>query len=223
MTRQRALRADPLIVGLVVFMAVIEAVLWASDLGLVGPRGLRSLAYQYFGFWPGLLGDWTPNYPSQPYLMFATYAFLHGGPSHLIMNMITLWVLGHPVIERTGRRGFVLIYVISAIGGAMGYAALWTAPQPMVGASGALFGLAGAWVAWEYIDRFWQHQNLWPVVRVVLLLIALNVVMWYSMHGLLAWQTHLGGFIAGWITALVIDPRPRVDIDEEDESDAGTA
>lgn len=221
MKEQNRRAPDPLIIALIVLMTAIEAVLWASDLGLIGPRDLRSLVLQYAGFWPGLLGNWTANYPAQPYLMFATYAFLHGGPFHLTMNMVTLWVIGHPVVHRVGRRGFLLIYILSAIGGAMGYAALWSAPRPMVGASGALFGLAGAWLAWEYIDRFSQRENLWPVARVVGLLIALNVVMWYSLRGQIAWQTHLGGFIAGWLTALLIDPRPRETVPEE--SDAGAA
>ena len=41
------------------------------------------------------------------------------------------------------------------------------------------------------------------------MLVALNAVMWWSLNGQLAWQTHLGGFITGWITAMLIDPRPR--------------
>ena len=78
----------------------------------------------------------------------------------------------------------------------------------MVGASGGLFGLAGAILAWEYVDRFVLREALWPVARAVLLLVALNVLLYYAMDRLLAWEAHLGGFIAGWIMALLIDPRP---------------
>ena len=200
---------DP-IIGLVLAVAVgVEAVLALADIGLIGALTSRSLAYQYAGFWPGLLGDWEANYLLQPWAMFVSYAFLHGGLLHLIVNMITLWSLGHAAVARVGRGGFSLLYFLSVIGGALGYAALWNDPVPMVGASGALFGLAGAWLAWEYVDRFSERAGLWPVVRVVLMLIALNVVMWWSLNGQLAWQTHLGGFITGWIAAMLIDPRPR--------------
>ena len=81
----------------------------------------------------------------------------------------------------------------------------------MVGASGALFGLAGGLLAWAYIDRFSAAQTLWPVLRVMLFLIALNLAMYWALDGLLAWQTHLGGFLVGWVAALLIDPRPALD------------
>ena len=154
--------------------------------------------------------------------MFATYAFLHGGMLHLAANMITLWSLGQAVIDRVGRGAFVLLYLASVLGGALGYAALWTTPQPMVGASGALFGLAGGWLAWEYVDRFSDRSGLWPVIRVALMLIALNVVLFYTMNGQLAWQTHLGGFISGWVAAMLIDPRPRHIEPTRKDEDGGT-
>ena len=93
----------------------------------------------------------------------------------------------------------------------MGFAALSDSFRPMVGASGALFGLAGAILAWEYVDRYTLHERLWPVARAVLLLVVLNIALFYAMDRLLAWETHLGGFIAGWFAALLIDPRGRVD------------
>jgi membrane associated rhomboid family serine protease len=79
----------------------------------------------------------------------------------------------------------------------------------MVGASGALFGLAGAILAWDYIDRFSVEERLWPVARAALLLVGLNIALYYAMGGILAWQAHLGGFVAGWISALLIDPIAR--------------
>ena len=50
-----------------------------------------------------------------------------------------------------------------------------------------------------------------------MLLLLLNLVMWWMLDGLLAWETHLGGFITGWIAALLIDPRSVAHPDETDD------
>lgn len=200
-----------LIWAVIIVCSCIELVLLQADFGGIGPPRLRQTAYEYGGFWPGLLTDWRANFAGQPVIMFVSYGFLHGGPVHLIVNMITLWSLGAGVMERVGARGFAVLYLISLLGGAGGYALLSTSPQPMVGASGALFGLAGGLSAWLYIDRFAQSLSLWPILRIVLLLVAMNVAMWWALDGNLAWQTHLGGFITGWIAALLVNPTPRTD------------
>lgn len=197
------------IYAIVLVCAAVELVLFAADLGLVAVPRLRTLAYQYGGFWVGLLGTWQPNYPSQPYLMFVTYAFLHGGIVHLLVNMLTLYSLGRLVISRVGQPRFLLLYALAALGGALGFAALTSQLRPMVGASGALFGLVGAWIAWDYVDRYTFAEPLLPVLRPILILIVLNVVLYYAMGGHLAWETHLGGFLAGFFGAFLVDPRSR--------------
>lgn len=189
--------------------AIVEVALSAADFGYWATPRFRSQAYQNAGFWIGLLDDWRPNYPAQPYLMFVTYAFLHGGIIHLAVNMFTLFSISPMVIPRIGQRRFLMLYLVSMLGGAIGFALLSDSIRPMVGASGALFGLAGAIAAWEYVDRFAAQLRLWPVVQMVVLLILLNAVIWWAMDGQLAWETHLGGFVAGWIFALMIDPRAR--------------
>ena len=180
-----------------VICVVIEAVLLLGDYGVIDVTRLRQTAYEFGGFWPGLLAGWQPNYAIQPYAMFFTYAFLHGGLLHLIINMITLWSLGTAVTDRAEIMGFLLIYLASVLGGALVYAALAQAPLPMVGASGALFGLAGALIAWNLLDRIALRESLWPLARVGLLLVLINIVMWWALDGNLAWQTHLGGFVSG--------------------------
>lgn len=176
-----------------------EVILQGADYGLWGSPRWRGLAYQYGGFWRGLLDNWQPNYAAQPVVMFASYGFLHGGLTHLLLNMITLVSLGRFVIERVGQLRFAVIYALSLLGGAVGFAFLSTAVQPMVGASGALFGLAGVLTGWEYTARRLAREGIGPVLRVVVLLILLNLVMYWGMGGNLAWETHLGGFLAGWL------------------------
>ena len=112
------------------------------------------------------------------------------------------------VYDRVGTVGFLIVYLASMLGGALGYSLLASHLNPMVGASGALFGLAGACLAWHYVDQYTYKQGLTPIVQAVVVLILLNLVLWWAMDRHLAWQTHLGGFVTGWVTAMLVDPRP---------------
>ena len=182
----------------------IELVLIAADHGVVGTPRWRGLAYQNGAFWSGLLYDWRPNYPAQPWTMFFTYAFLHGGLSHLAGNMLILCLIGPAVAARVGQLRLLVIYVFSAIGGAVGFALLGNSTQPVVGASGALFGLAGALLFWEYADRKQEGARVWPLAGIVLALVLMNLGFWVLLHRVLAWEAHLAGFIAGGVSAIAL-------------------
>lgn len=204
--REPRLRQMPVVLVIAVTCVAIELVLQAADLGLIGSPLWRRLAYQYGAFWPGLLDNWKPNYPAQPVAMFFSYAFLHGGLGHLTGNMITLISLAGIVVARVGQRGFLVVYAVAAGVGALTYAALLPGPYPMVGASGALFGLAGAWQYWVQADAP-RRQRLWFISRAILGLVGLNLVLLWHLDGRMAWQTHMGGFVAGWATAAMLRRR----------------
>jgi membrane associated rhomboid family serine protease len=198
---------------LVVLCTLPELVLTGADLGLWGSPVWRGLAYQWGAFWPGLLGNWRPNYTLQPWTMFLSYAFLHAGLWHLGLNMLTLVSLGRPLVARLGRGRFWLLWLAATLGGGLGYAALSHLPQPMIGASGALFGLAGALVWLQVADLARAGAPAALVARALLqpllLLTLLNVLMYWAMGGRLAWQTHLGGFLAGALIMLPLGTRRR--------------
>lgn len=191
------LRSLPAVLSLLGLACVLpEAALYLFPYGEL----VRGRLIQNFAFWPGLLHGWAPNYPFQPEVMFLSYGFLHAGLTHLVFNLVTLVSLGRPLVEEMGQRRFLVLYLGAQIGGALGYAALTVQTAPMVGASGALFGLAGALV-WMRFRLGWSEMTLggalrdiaWPVT----LLIGMNVVMYVALDGRLAWETHLGGFLAG--------------------------
>lgn len=177
---------------------VPELVLTGADLGIWGDRGWRLAAYQYGGFWSGLLIDWRPNYPMQSIVMFVTYGFLHGGVLHLFFNVMALLSLGPVLAARLGEWWFLGLYATSQLIGALVFAGVGPVDAPMIGASGALFGLAGAWLADRHARRARLGMSTWPTIRVVLWLVAINAALWWALAGSLAWETHLGGFIAGW-------------------------
>lgn len=182
-----------------------ELLLWGADRGLWGSGRWRSLAYAYGGFWVGLLKGWRPNFPAQPWTMFLTYGFLHTGLAHLLGNLAALIWLTRSLLPRMGMGLILLIYGAAALAGAGMFGLLSQQFVPMVGASGAIFGLAGAWVATEAQDdrargRPWRRV-LARVVLIGAVLVVLNLFQWWLDGGRLAWQTHLGGFLAGAILA----------------------
>lgn len=189
------------VLGLVAINTAIEMVLWASDAGAIAPN-LRNMAYRYGAFWLSMLHGAVPMYRGQPEAMFVTHAFLHGGPVHLIVNMLALFSFGTVIVQRIGQKRFLLAYLVCAIGGGIGFALFSDNRLPMVGASGALFGLLGIWICWDYLDRLHYGDPLWVTARAVVFLILYNLVFWLLLSGNLAWETHLGGFVAGWLLAI---------------------
>ncbi|MAY85458.1 MAG: rhomboid family intramembrane serine protease [Pseudooceanicola sp.] len=187
----------PVLAVFMVLPILTELALTLADLGVIGTPRLRARAYQYGAFWAGLLDNWRPNYAAQPQTMFVTYSFLHANLWHLTGNMIAFVVLLQLLRNRLWGWRFVLVYAGSAVGGALGFAFLGTALNPMVGSSGALFGLAGAWkwLDWSVIPG--RRRRALIAARDVAVLAALNLVMWLTEGGALAWEAHLGGFVAG--------------------------
>lgn len=197
----------PVVWTLLVLSVVPEILLGGADLGLWGNSGWRATAYQYGAFWSGLMHDWLPTYPGQPELMFATYGFLHGGLSHLALNMVTLVAFGSVLAQRFGTASFLLLYALSQIGGGFAFGWLSSDGAPMVGASGAIFGLAGAFLALTAGQLRTRALSILPVLQSAGGLILLNFVLWWVMDGGLAWQAHLGGAVAGALYALIAPPR----------------
>lgn len=211
--RLRQSRVLPLLICLI---CLPEITLLLADYGLIGSPRWRLLAYQYGAFWAGLLYGWQPNYTAQPGLMFVTYGFLHTGPVHLLGNMLGLGWLGARIIDRWGAGRFIGIYLASLLGGAAGFGVLTQSAAPMIGASGAIFGLAAAWMLGDWQDRRARAAQagatgraaLWstlkPTLGLTLALAGFNLISWLVQSGQLAWETHLGGFLAGLIMALLL-------------------
>lgn len=182
-------------------MTGIEVVLSLSTSGLIGSANLRWPAFALGAFWQTVLSGATPPvYPGQPVLMFLTHAFLHGGLTHLALNSVILLSLGKFVSFHVGATKTVLVLFLSAVAGAACFGLISSSNAPMIGASGAVFGLIGLWQAMEYRMRRESELSLQPVVLAFLGLIAANIVFFVILSGGLAWEAHLGGWIAGWIS-----------------------
>ncbi|WP_308918167.1 rhomboid family intramembrane serine protease [Jannaschia sp. LMIT008] len=182
------------ILGAVVALCTgLEALAQASELGLTDGRRWRGALIVNLGFWPGLLENWAANYAVQPWSMFVTYAFVHADFWHMAGNMGVLAWLGPPVARAVGTGRLIVLWFLCAAAGGLVFAALASGPTPMVGASGALFGLLGA----DAALRQRADPNARRVAQAAVLFAVLNVAGYVMQDGLLAWQAHLGGFLAG--------------------------
>ncbi|MET7823369.1 rhomboid family intramembrane serine protease [Streptomyces sp. NPDC005386] len=131
-----------------------------------------------------------------------TSMFLHGSPTHIIFNMLTLWWIGGPLEAALGRARYISLYFISGLAGsALCY--LLTAPnQPSLGASGAIYGLFGATAV--------LMRRLNSDMRPIIALLVINLIFTFGWSGI-AWQAHIGGLVAGVVVgyAMVHAPRER--------------
>jgi rhomboid protease GluP len=136
-------------------------------------------------------------------------AFLHADFVHLLLNGVTLWVVGRPVEAAWGSARFVLLYVGSAMAGGLATLALqehgWT-----VGASGAVYGLMGALVALG--ARLWPRLN-WPLRQTMVLLPALLLLILLAIGdeaGRVDLHAHRGGALGGFLLGLILRPQLRL-------------
>ncbi len=134
------------------------------------------------------------------YYRLITAAFLHAGVFHLAMNMFALAQLG-PVLESAlGRVRFLALYVLSALGGSTLSYLVSDRGSVGVGASGAIFGLFGAY----YI----VVRKLGGETRSILTLLAINLVITFAVP-IIDWRAHVGGLITGSVVAAALAYAPR--------------
>lgn len=123
-----------------------------------------------------------------------TSAFVHS-PSmftHILFNMYSLFVLGTLLEPLLGKLKFSILYVLGIFGGSMGFFLFAELGAVVVGASGAIFALMGAYLIYLRALRLDTRQ--------LLVILVINVVV--SFLPGIAWQAHFGGFIFGALTAL---------------------
>lgn len=151
--------------------------------------------------------------PMPVHLTLLSSMFMHGGLMHLGGNMLYLWIFGDNLEHRFGAFRFLFFYLVSGLVGTFAHIAL--APDsviPMLGASGAISGILGA-----YIVLFpWNKVNAIFFYRMVTLPAILVIGVWAGMQLLGGWGTlartgesggvayaaHIGGFVAGAVAGL---------------------
>jgi membrane associated rhomboid family serine protease len=143
------------------------------------------------------------------YWRFFTALFLHGGFIHLLFNVFALYVLGPPLERPIGTLRFVVCYLVSGLASGAGVVSLTliglVQPAQLVGASGSIMGIVGAWAGFLMRHRHAPHakQRLANVVMIV----AIQIVFDLSTPQV-SMAAHLCGLIAGFFLGLILAPRP---------------
>ena len=189
-------------------MLFLEGLAQLSDRGWFGVFDLRSLMISYGAFWDFLFPPGAVDHPlflGQPYAMLITHAFLHAGTIHVLMNTVVFIALGKTLAVYFGLRLTLLTMLISAIVSAVMFGLLEKTPAPMVGASGVVFGLIGFWLQASRAELGRSDRSL---ASIIMSLIVIHLLLHVFMGGQIAWQAHLGGFVAGYFfMPLFIDGR----------------
>jgi rhomboid family protein len=195
----------------VAFIAVCVLVFFYQ--ASLAPHPSEAFVFQY-GAIPALLFGEADLPPSlavgmPAYGTLVTSMFLHGGWMHLIGNMLYLWIFGNNVEDVMGHGRFVVFYLLCGILAALSHAVTDPASTiPMVGASGAISGVLGA-----YILLFPRAHVLVFMPGVGMMRVAAGVVLglWFFMQllsggmsiggpgGGVAFFAHIGGFVAGMV------------------------
>jgi len=129
-----------------------------------------------------------------------TVALTHAGLMHLGFNMYSLYILGTPIEQAYGRNKFLTVFTISLLTGSLASIFFNASNQSSVGASGAVFGLFGAFLI--------VGKTIGASVREFAIIIGLNFALGFILGGV-DWRAHLGGLLGGALAAKLLLVRRR--------------
>ncbi len=166
------------IIGVCVLVFILQS--------LPGVGGTVTAALQYAGLY---------NYPQlfEPWRMF-TAIFAHASIIHIALNMYTLWLFGMILEPMLGRMRYLILFLLSGLAGSIGVFLIADPRQPVIGASGAIFGMLAAFLIIQ--------RRLGGNATQLLILVGINLVIGFVIPGI-AWQAHLGGLVGGALVGLI--------------------
>jgi membrane associated rhomboid family serine protease len=205
-------------IGLIVACFIV----FAYELGTLatGEDALNAFVTTWGVVPADLLSAWDAgDYASQETLTLITSQFLHGGWLHLLGNMLFLWIFGNNVEDRLGRVGFLLFYLAGGVVAALTQVAIRPeSTVPMIGASGAIAAVLGAYLvlfpraritSLVFLGFFYQLIDV-PAVIVLAFWFVLQLIDGLASLGIggvgagVAFFAHVGGFVFGVVVATLI-------------------
>jgi membrane associated rhomboid family serine protease len=198
------------VAGIILVLANVLVFIYMLKLSVAGPGDEALTAFIHrWGLVPADLADGR-------FAGLFAHVFLHGGLIHLAGNLIVLWALIHTLEGALGTVCCVAFFLLWGVAGGLAHAVMhWGNDIPVVGASGAVAGLIGA-----YCIAFGPMTNIrtlvwivWPMRVDIPAGVFAGVWVLLQLQGLatspdeasgIAWYAHVGGFVAGYVTLLCV-------------------
>lgn len=189
-------------------------------LEIISPPGMEKTVYAY-GAVPQYILTFEKFQPIHPALTVFTAMFMHGGIFHLAGNMLYLWIFGNNIEDKLGHLRFIIFYIFCGITAAYSHALIDPhSLTPMIGASGAISGILGAYLLLFpragvytiiFLGFFVQIVKIpalivigfWAIVQLINGMVSTGIVK----QGGVAWFAHIGGFLTGLLTIKLWLPR----------------
>jgi membrane associated rhomboid family serine protease len=211
--------STPQIVTIAFIVMCVLVFLWQLSFGA---QGGQRIVYALGVVPASLLGQ--GQLPAElslvpPWMTVFTSMFMHGGWMHLIGNMLYLWIFGDNVEDSMGHGRFVVFYLLCGIAAVLAQALPDPASTiPMVGASGAISGVLGAYLLLYPHARVLVAIPLGFFLHTMRIPAGLVLVLWFGLQlfssamaqpgqGGVAFRAHIGGFIAGMILISIFKQR----------------
>jgi len=170
--------------------------------------------------WGLIPAQLTSNY-AESWLTVFTSMFLHGGWLHILGNMWTLFIFGDNIEDRMGHGNYLVFYLLSGAAAAILQSVLMPASQvPMIGASGAIAGVLGAYLILYPRARIVSLVPILFIFTLVEIPAVIYLGIWFVLQlfsgwsalqgaasGGIAWWAHIGGFVFGVITVQLFTKR----------------
>ena len=201
-------------------IGIIAANILVFLMQISSTSGLQGSVFTY-GAIPHNMFSLETKQPINPFLTVFSSMFMHGGILHLAFNMLYLWIFGNNIEDKLGHVRFIFFYVFCGVIAAYAYAI--TEPHshiPMVGASGAISGILGAYIL--LFPRATVHTIVilgffFTIIKIpALIVIGFWAIIQFAsgllstgVHekGGIAWFAHIGGFLIGLLTVKLWLPR----------------
>ncbi len=187
-----------------------------------GPGGLDKFALRY-GAIPASLLSMQSIQPVNPIVTVFTSMFIHGGFLHIAGNMLYLWIFGNNIEDQVGHLRFIVFYLLCGVAAAYSFA--FSDPSsvmPMIGASGAISGVLGAYILLFPRAQVYTIIFLGIFVQIVKLPALVVIGFWAFIQFLngvfgsvtlqrqgIAWFAHIGGFVFGLLLIKLMIPRKK--------------
>jgi membrane associated rhomboid family serine protease len=160
-----------------------------------------------------------------------TYAFMHGSLAHIVINMVTLAAFGSPLANRLGTLWFALFFAVTGLASVILFWAIHPFGEvPLVGASGAISGMMGAAARLGFRTDHSSGKAAFagPVLPIAIVLrlrgVTIFIAAWmvinlatglfgfaFGIDGQIAWEAHIGGFVAGFFGLRFFDWRQQAE------------